>query len=325
MSKDTNIEWCDSSSNPTTGCDGCELWNNKVKTCYAGILHSRYGGKNKGFAPTFEQVTMFPGRMAQAAKWSDLRGVERPGKPWIPKELPRLVFISDMSDALSGGITFEYLEQEIIDVVEKWKHIGIWLTKRPRRMAEFSRWLEAKGRKWPANLWAMTSVTDEKSAHARIPSILEVGDEQTIHGISAEPLIESFNLQDINTPSGTLEALRGKLWPKAKGELPTPARKLDWVIVGGESGTNGVRPCSLSQMSRLVAECDKFGTACFVKQLGSNPTTFSGPSAPGIHPGWAYAKDVDVKLKNKKGGDPSEWPAHLNIRQFPNPKEVTHS
>ena len=27
MSKTTKIQWCDSTVNPTMGCDGCELWN----------------------------------------------------------------------------------------------------------------------------------------------------------------------------------------------------------------------------------------------------------------------------------------------------------
>ncbi len=32
MGLKTNIEWCDSTVNPTTGCDGCELWG-RVRTC----------------------------------------------------------------------------------------------------------------------------------------------------------------------------------------------------------------------------------------------------------------------------------------------------
>src|SRR3712207_7534850 len=42
----------------------------------------------------------FPGRMAEAALWSDLTGTDRPDKPWL-NGMPRLIFISDMGDALS--------------------------------------------------------------------------------------------------------------------------------------------------------------------------------------------------------------------------------
>ena len=44
MSRDTKIQWCDSTCNPTMGCDGCELWNKQRKSCYAGVLHTRFGG-----------------------------------------------------------------------------------------------------------------------------------------------------------------------------------------------------------------------------------------------------------------------------------------
>src|SRR4051794_31894480 len=54
MSVATKIQWCDSTCNPTMGCDGCELWNPKVKKCYAGNLHVRFGGSTKGYSPTFE-------------------------------------------------------------------------------------------------------------------------------------------------------------------------------------------------------------------------------------------------------------------------------
>ena len=27
MSAKTKIQWCDSTANPTMGCDGCELWS----------------------------------------------------------------------------------------------------------------------------------------------------------------------------------------------------------------------------------------------------------------------------------------------------------
>lgn len=65
----TNIQRADSTVNPTMGCDGCELRNPAagVRKCYAGTLHDRYGGKTKGYSPSFEVITPWPGRMAEAA------------------------------------------------------------------------------------------------------------------------------------------------------------------------------------------------------------------------------------------------------------------
>jgi len=39
----------------------------------------------------------------------------------------------------------------------------------------------------------------------------------------------------------------------------------------------------------------------FVKQLGAKPVEFLNPQ----------------KLQDRKGGDPSEWPESLRVRQFP--------
>lgn len=82
MSQRTNIQWCDSTCNPTMGCDGCELWCPQRKTCYAGTLHVRFAGTNPGYATKFDKVKLFPGRMADA-RWSDLSGKQRKAKPWL--------------------------------------------------------------------------------------------------------------------------------------------------------------------------------------------------------------------------------------------------
>ena len=74
MSIKTKIQWCDSTVNPTMGCDGCEIWGSQRKTCYAGVLHTRFGGVTPGYAASFENVERFPGRMAEAAVWTDLSG-----------------------------------------------------------------------------------------------------------------------------------------------------------------------------------------------------------------------------------------------------------
>jgi len=60
MSISTKIQWCDSTCNPTMGCEGCELWTPTVKKCYAGTLHVRFGGASSGYAKSFEDVTLFP-------------------------------------------------------------------------------------------------------------------------------------------------------------------------------------------------------------------------------------------------------------------------
>ncbi len=218
--------------------------------CYAGLLHLRWGeqpstpGKavNSGYPLRFENVTEFPGRMADAAKWCDLTGQAREDSPWRDG-LPRLIFVSDMGDALSAGVSFEFLKREIIDVVNSQKgkaHIWLWLTKRPRRMADFSDWLAEQGVEWPDNLVPMTSVLNQDMAvHVkhlkRIPA--------KVRGLSVEPLWESVELD-----------LDG----------------IDWVIVGGESGGHA-KVFDLAWVRDLRDHCVAEGKAFFMKQLGANP------------------------------------------------------
>lgn len=244
MSISTKIQWCDSTCNPTMGCEGCELWTKNVKKCYAGTLHVRFGGASSGYADTFEDVTTFPGRMEEATRWADLTGTDRPEKPWL-NGYPRLIFVSDMSDSLSSTVEFDYLESEIIANVTSdlgSRHHWLWLTKRPDRMAKFSRWLEESGRPWPSNLWAGTSITSQNTT-SRIRHLLRVGNDSTIRFLSVEPQYEFIDL----TP-----------W------LPD----LDWIIQGGESG-HGANAFDIDWAHSVIRDCRTHGVPYFLKQLGA--------------------------------------------------------
>ncbi|WP_370640385.1 DUF5131 family protein [Myxococcus sp. XM-1-1-1] len=187
-------------------------------------------------------MTRFPGRVRKAAAWRSLTGLRRLDKPWLDG-MPRLIFVSDMSDALSQVVSFEYLEDEVISTVESpagQQHHWLWLTKRPARMRELSRWLQ---RPWPANLWVGTSITGRQSL-GRICSLLEVGDERTIRFLSIEPQWEGIDLGE---------------W----------LSRLDWIIQGGQSGKNS--PAFDLAWARAMRDaCKKARVRYFLKQLGAN-------------------------------------------------------
>lgn len=252
-----------------------------MKKCYAGILHVRFGGASVGYAPTFEDVSLFPGRMKEATRWSDLTGTKRADKPWLDG-YPRLIFVSDMSDSLSGSVEFEYLESEIINnvVSERGRaHRWLWLTKRPERMVKFSKWLLQHDCDWPSNLWVGTSVTSQKTT-SRIRHLLKVGNSRTVRFLSVEPQHEIIDLS---------------IW----------LAQLDWVIQGGESG-HGACPFQLEWALSLREACVAFGVAYFLKQLGANV-------------GW---KGNQLKFADSHAGDWQEWPKELCIRQLPKMKDV---
>lgn len=276
MAVSTKIQWCDSTCNPTMGCEGCELWTSKVKKCYAGMLHRRFGGATRGYSPTFEEITYWPGRMEEAARWRDLRGMKRPDKPWLDG-LPRLIFVSDMSDALSSEVPFEFLENEIIANVTSdlgQRHCWLWLTKRPDRMAKFSAYLTEKGTAWPQNLWAGTSITSQTTT-SRIRHLLKVGNDSTIRFLSVEPQYVSIDL----TP-----------W------LPN----LDWIIQGGESGPSA-NDFDVAWAYSLIRDCRAHDVPYFLKQLGAV----------------VRSNGSELTFDDGHAGDWAEWPKQLRVRQLP--------
>jgi len=301
MSDNTPIQWADSTVNPVMGCNGCELWSPKRKTCYAGKQHEWRGASHKGFADVFAQPTLFPGRIAEAARWTDLTGTERPDKPWL-NGLPRLIFISDMGEALSekeavhadgkpvpgGAVPFEFLKQEIIDNVlspKGQRHRWLWLTKQPGRLAKFATWLREKhGLGIPPNLWIGTSVTS-KATVARVKKLAKIGDEDTNRFVSVEPL-----------------------WGEVS--LAEHLSHVSWVIVGGESKQESPAKEFRCEWARtLMADCGKGEVTFFVKQLGANATDGG----------------KQLALKHSHGGDWIEWPEDLRIRRVPGTETIIES
>jgi len=81
--------------------------------------------------------------------------------------------------------------------------------------------------------------------------------------------------------------------------------RLGWVIVGAESGP-GASPMRLAWARSLVARCRAAGVAVFVKQLGKRPQSDDGRGTA-----------IPLKLIDRAGGDPGEWPEDLRVREWP--------
>ncbi len=287
MGQKTNIQWCDSTVNPSSGCDGCELWDGTLETCYAGNLHEMRLAKSMPdkYAADFSEVRMLPGRMAKAAAWPDLRGTPRPDKPWLDG-LPRAIFVGDLGDFMSRGVTDDYFKREIMDTITSKngsRHFWMLLTKRPSRLAELS---EALGG-LPDNVMAMTTVTTQKSADIRIPKLLKVRCKW--HGLSCEPLLEGIKIDCYLLP-----------FQEDDDGAPYPGT-INLVILGGESGSQA-RPCNVEWIRSLKNQGASVDAPCFVKQLGSVVVA-------GKFERWL--------MHHPKGGDMDEWPDDLRVRQFP--------
>lgn len=281
--RETDIEWCDSTVNPTSNCDGCELWmpNKGVRKCYAGTFTE----KMQGIGAFDRPIGLHPDRMAEAPYWPDFRGIKRPRKPWLGT-MPRVIFVGDMSDIFSKAVTFEYLWESVFCPMRSdagLQHIWIVLTKRPSRAKEFATWmLSTKGVHWPAHVWAMTSVTSQRTADSRIAEIYATG--ARVIGVSAEPILSGFKL--------------GK-----------NAGFLNWVIVGGESGKGEPTVTNVEDVFSLQDECQAAGVPVFIKQLGARPR-LNGMPLNLMHPKGGSWEEWKGDLER------------LRVRQMPCPIEV---
>lgn len=312
LSQYTDIEWCDSTVNPTTGCDGCELWKAGMGgPCYAGNYHETRMAKALPllYAPTFDEVRLAPGRMAKAAAWSDLTGTTRPGKPWL-NGLPRMVFVADLGDLFSKAVPFDYIKSEVFDVATGKKgsrHAWMLLTKQTFRMAKFGHWLLNNGHAWPANVWAGTSVTTQTTA-GRLESLSLV--PAKIRFVSLEPQWGAVDFGSHLTRRETYDPAADNPFDDWSSPVTTTTRPFHLVIQGGESsqGRHRARSFDLAWARMTRDQCKDSGVAYFLKQLGSMP--FDSFYRPGV-------TDQRLYLKDHHGGDWSEWPADLRVRQIP--------
>ena len=246
----TNIGWTHSTINGSSGCDGCELWNDLTHTCYAGQVHQNRLALSLPhlYARDFGEVRMIPGRFEQAAKWGPPTPAENADKPWFAGQ-PRHIFVGDMGDFLSDAVTDDFLERELLAAVTSkagQRHVWQWLTKRPARLAQLSE-------KWgglPDNVVAMTTVTNQRTADVRIPELLKV--RCKTRGVSAEPLLGPVDF-DFGHPK----------WRTAESYHSY----IHWVIVGGESGA-GCRPMQADWARSIRDQCAAAGVAFFFKQWG---------------------------------------------------------
>lgn len=128
------------------------------------------------------------------------------------------------------------------------------------------------------HVWPGVSVEDQETADERIPLLLKTA--AAVRFVSYEPALGPVDFS------------------KYLGEL-------SWVIVGGESGP-GARPFDVQWARGTIAQCKTARVPCFVKQVGRRPVW----SAEEL----TYAL---LKLMDPKGGDWTEWPEDLRVRQYP--------
>lgn len=178
---------------------------------------------------------------------------------------------------------------------------------------------------WPLpHIWLGVSVEDQKTADERIPLLLET--PAAVRFLSLEPLLGPVDIQNY-------------LYTRYHhGGTYHEYNQVDWVIVGGESGPNA-RPFDIAWARSIIRQCKDAGVPVFMKQLGAKPVNSLrkdvwGPTGKHHYtrpvndplleeaanaPGYTITnQDLSRHIANKKGGDWSEWPDDVRIRELPN-------
>jgi protein gp37 len=146
---------------------------------------------------------------------------------------PKRIFVNSMSDLFHMDVPTTFIKQ-VFEVMRRahWHQYQV-LTKRSERVLELDKELD-----WAPQIWMGVSVESERYKH-RIADLRKTGAH--VKFLSLEPLLGSLGRLDL--------------------------RKIDWAIVGGESGP-GARPVDPRWVAEIRDQCVDGNVAFFFKQWG---------------------------------------------------------
>ena len=158
----------------------------------------------------------------------------------------KIVFVNSMSDLFHEQIHLSFI-QRVFDVMrENPQHVFQVLTKRANRLLELNNDL-----KWSHNIWMGVSIEDQ-SVLDRIDQLRKT--TARVKFIYMEPLIGPLSNLNLD--------------------------KIDWIIVGGESGNNP-RPMESEWVLDIQEQCQDKDVAFFFKQWGGKNKKKNGRTLNG--------------------------------------------
>jgi protein gp37 len=286
MADNTAIEWADATWQPITGCSvvspGCT-------NCYA----MRLAGTRLKHHPSRAGLTR---EVGGHHVWT---GETRFNEAELVKPLrwkrPRRVFVCAHGDLFHESVPDEWIDRVFAVMALARQHTFQVLTKRASRMRDYCKgpwqprlipYLKA-WQKRPAghgviletangslpNVWLGVSVEDQARADERIPDLLAT--PAAVRWLSCEPLLGPVDLREVPAAKGgTARSLFGPLsgycprhFPRKNCGCPQMQARLDWIVVGGESGPDA-RPMHPDWARSLRDQCRVAGKPFFFKQFG---------------------------------------------------------
>ena len=150
-----------------------------------------------------------------------------------------------MSDLFHPDVPYDFIVDVFAVMNANRQHTFIVLTKRPDRYYQLVR-----GALMPIpNVWIGVSVENQKAADERIPILLQA--QAAVRFVSCEPLLGNVNLKGF---------YKNGMWVDGQN-------RIDWVIVGGESGTRA-RPMHPNWVRSIRDQCQEANVPFFFKQWG---------------------------------------------------------
>jgi protein gp37 len=172
---------------------------------------------------------------------------------------PHMIFVNSMGDLFHSDVSLSFIQQ-VFEVMKNsyWHRFQI-LTKRAERLADL-----APSLNWTDNIWM--GVTVESAAYLyRLEYLRNV--PAAVRFLSLEPLLGPIPDMDLT--------------------------KIDWVIVGGESGP-GARPMNKSWVIDIQQQCHDAKVPFFFKQWGGVNKKKSGRLLDGKIYGEMPSRDCDI-------------------------------
>jgi protein gp37 len=159
------------------------------------------------------------------------------------------VFVNSMSDIGEANPQVDPWRMEALNLLAGLKNLDVLLlTKRPEHLRLILiAW--NYGHPIPSHFWVGCTVENQEMAFERIPHLLQI--RAKVRFISVEPMLGPVDL----------------LFAARPGYPESFVEKLDWVIVGGESGPKA-RPIHPEWINTLRNQCSWAGTPLLFKQWG---------------------------------------------------------
>ena len=334
VSDGSKIEWCTSTWTIAVGCTRVDA---RCEHCYAiPFVHRKLHASHEGLTKLRGKDAARPG-----VDWNGIVRTlpERLADPLRWKK-PRRIFVGSMTDLFHPAIPFEYIAAVFGVMAACPHHTFLVLTKRPERAREFFAWVttadqlalmhgldDGRGTWWtaramehavslawriPRGPWPLpnvhigVSVSDQTTADGAIPVLLEL--PAAVRWVSYEPALGPV----------VFDCERGWL---CCGMDDRGGPHIDTIVVGGESGPSA-RPFHIEWARDVISQCRDTNCKVYVKQMGSQTIcmecngTGRGDGPGGYCWGCGGATNAVQRLSDRKGGDMSEWPSDLRIREW---------